>query len=71
MQWHQNSYGWDVRNIPKINLEMAKKVIFRLHSNFSKTVHTIRTKFFKVILNYIRVLFVEWHQNRMAAMRET
>ena len=36
------SYDWDVRNIAKINSKMA---IFRLFSIFSKTVHTIRTKF--------------------------
>ena len=64
------SYVWDVRNIAKVNLEMAKKVIFRKYSNFSKTVHTIRTNFFTVIIHYNRVLFVELHQNRMAGMRE-
>ena len=65
------SYVGDVRNIAKINIQMAKKVIFRLYSNFSKTVHTIRTKFSTVILHYIRVLFVEWYQNSMAGMRQT
>ena len=36
-----NSYGWDVRNIAKISPKMAKKVIFRFFSIFSKTVRTI------------------------------
>ena len=62
------SYGWDVRNIAKISPKMAKKAIFRLFSIFSKTVHTIRTKFSTVILHHIRVLYVQWHQNRMAGM---
>ena len=45
-----NSYCWDVRSIAKINPKLAKKtVIFRLYSIFSKTVHTIRTKFSTVI----------------------
>ena len=44
------SYGWDVRNIAKISPKMTKKtVIFRLFSIFSKTVHTLRTKFSTVI----------------------
>ena len=59
------SYGWDVRNIAKISPKMA---IFRLFSLFSKTVHTIRTKFSTVILHHIRVLYVQWHQNCMAGM---
>ena len=62
------SYGWDVRNIAEISPKMAKKAIFRLFSIFAKTVHTIRTKFSTVILHLIRVLYVQWHQNRMAGM---
>ena len=61
------SYDWNVRNIPKIGPKMArvspKTAIFRLFS--------IRTKFSTVILHHIRVLYVQWHQNRMAGMRET
>ena len=45
-----------------------KTAIFRLFSIFSKTVHTIRTKFSTVILHHIRFLYVQWHQNRMAGM---
>ena len=41
-----NSYGWDVRNIAKINQKWPKN---RHFSIFSKTVHTIRTKTFTVI----------------------
>ena len=64
-----NSYGWDVRNIAKINPKMAKKQpFFDFFSIFSKTVHAIRTKFSTVILHHIRVLYVQWHQNRMAGM---
>ena len=40
-----------------------KTAIFRLFSLFSKTVHTIRTKFSTNILHHIRVLYVQWHQN--------
>ena len=65
------SYGWDARNSAKISPKMAKRAIFRLFSLFSKTVHTIRTKFSTFILHHIRVLYVQWHQNRMAGMRET
>ena len=36
---------------------------------FSKTVHTIRTKFSKVILHHVRVLCVRFHQNRMTGIR--
>ena len=45
-----------------------KTAIFRLFSIFSKTDHTIRTKFSTVILHHIRVLYVQWHQNCMAGM---
>ena len=45
-----------------------KTVIFRLFSIFLKTVHAIRMKFSTVILHHIRVLYVQWHQNRMAGM---
>ena len=63
------SYGWDVRNIAKISPKMAKKQpFFDFFSIFSKTVHTIRTKFSTDILHHIRVLYVQWHQNRMAGM---
>ena len=63
------SYGWDVRNVAKISPKMAKKQsFFDSFSIFSKTVHTIRTKFCTVILHDIRVLYVQWHQNRMAGM---
>ena len=34
----------------------------------TETVHTIRTKFSTVILHHIRVLYVQWHQNRMTGM---
>ena len=47
---------------------MAKKAIFRLFSIFSKTVHTIRTKFL-VILHQIMVLCVQFHQIRMTGIR--
>ena len=35
---------------------------------FSKTVQTILTNFSTVILHHIRVLYVQWRQNRMARM---
>ena len=53
------------QNYPKNG---QKTAIFRLFSIFSKTVQTIRTKFSTVILHHIRVLYVHWHQNRMARM---
>ena len=59
------SYDWNVRNIAKIT---RKTAIFRLFSIFSKTVHAIRTKFSTVILQHIRVLYVQWRQNRMTGM---
>ena len=66
------SYDWNVRNIAKISPQMAKispkTAIFLLSSIFSKTVNTISTKFSTVILYRIRVLYVQWHQNRMAGM---
>ena len=43
---------------------MAKNSLFR----GSQTVHTIRTKFSTVFLHHIRVLYVQWHQNRLAGM---
>ena len=62
------SYGWDVRNIAKISPKMAKKQPFFDFFRFSQKLHTIRTKFSTVILHHIRVLYVQWHQNRMAGM---
>ena len=59
------SYGWDVRNIAKISPKMAKKQsFFDFFSIFSKTVHTIRTKFSTVILHHIMVLYVQFHYIR-------
>ena len=56
------TYGWDVRNIAKISPKKAKKrSFFDFFSIFSKTVHTIRTKFSTVILHHIRVLYLHWH----------
>ena len=55
------SYNWNVRNIAKVSPKMAKisqeTANFRLFSIFSKTAHTIRTKFSTVILHHIRVLY--------------
>ena len=66
------TYCWDVRNIAKNSPNMAKKQpFFDFFSILSKTDHTIRTKFSTVILHHIRVLYVQWHQNRMAGMWET
>ena len=66
------SNGWDVRNIAKISPKKAKKTaIFLTFFDFLKTVHTIRTKFSTVILHHIRVLYVQWHQKRMAGIGET
>ena len=55
------SHGWDVRNIAKINPKMAKKQpSFDFFSIFSKTLHTIRTKFSTVILHHNMVLCVQF-----------
>ena len=62
------SYGWDVRNSQNLPKNGQKTAIFRLFSIFSKTDHTIRTKFSTDILHHIRVLYVQWRQNRMAGM---
>ena len=57
-----NSYGWDVRNIAKFSPKLAKKQpFFDFFSIFSKTVHTIRTKFSTVLLHHIMVLYVQFH----------
>ena len=60
-------YDWDVRNIAKISPKWPKNSHFRLFSIFSKTKYT-RTKFSTVVLKHIRVLYVQWHQNRIAGM---
>ena len=66
------SYDWNVRNIAKISPKMAKnspKHPFSIFfSIFSKTVHTIRTKFFTVILHHIMVLYMQFQQIPMAGM---
>ena len=67
------SYMWNGIKIVWLGYEKhsqngQKIAIFRLFSIFSKTVHTIRTKFSTVILHHIRVLYVQWHQNRMAGI---
>ena len=49
------------KNSPKMAKNSPKTAIFRLFSIFSKTVHTIRTKFSAVILHHIRVLYGQWH----------
>ena len=50
------SYDWTVRNIAKISQKMAKNspktAVFRHFSIFSKTVHTIRTKFSRVFIDH-------------------
>ena len=51
---------------PKLAQKWPKNSHFSTFAIFSKTVHTIRTKFSTVILHHIRVLYVQWHQNRMA-----
>ena len=63
------TYGWDVRNIAKISPKMAQKQsFFDFFSIFLKTVHTIRTKFSTVILHHIMVLYVQFHQIRIAGI---
>ena len=59
------SDDWDLRNSQNQPENDQKKAIFGLFSIFSKTVHTIRTKFFTVIFHHIRVLYVQLNQNRM------
>ena len=65
------SYGWDVRHSQNYSKNSKKTAIFILFSIFSETVHKIRTKFSTVILHHIRVLYMQWHQNRVAGMCET
>ena len=62
------SYVWNLRNVAKISPKMTKNSHFLTFSIYSKTVHTIRTEFSKVFLHHIRVLCVQWHQNRMAGI---
>ena len=56
---------------PKCTQKWPKNSHFLTFSVFSKTVHAIRPKFSTVILHHIRVLYVQWHQNRFAEMRKT
>ena len=62
-------YDWHIRNGQNQPKNDQKTAIFGLFSSFSKTVHTIRTKFSTVILRHIRVLFVQWHLNRLTGIR--
>ena len=61
-------YGWDARNIAKTSLKMAKKLPFFIFSIFSKTFHTIRTKFSSHYTPYYG-LCVQFYQNRMNGIR--
>ena len=64
------SYDWNARNIAKFTSKMAKKTaIFRIFSIFSKTLHTVRTKFSTVILHHIMVLRVQGHQKHMTGIQ--
>ena len=59
------------KKLAKCNLETIqtmKMPLFTINSLLRNTVHSIRTKFFTVILHHIRVLYVQWYQNRVAAM---
>ena len=69
-QWHQNCMT-GMSETDKISPKMAKKLIFRLFSIFSKTVHTIFIKFCTVILHPKEPLRAQWHQNCMTGMSET
>ena len=62
------SYGWDVRNIAKISPKMAKKQPFFDFFRFSQKLSIRFERNFLVILHHIRILYVQWHQNRMAGM---
>ena len=53
-----NSDGWDVRNIAKMNRGGPKINRFSTFLIFTKTVHTIGTKFRPVLLHYIMVVCV-------------
>ena len=61
-------YGWDVRNIAKISPKMAKKQPFFDFFRFSQKLSIRFERNFLIILHHIRVLYVQWHQNRMAGM---
>ena len=54
----------------KISPKMTENYHFWTFSDL-KTVHTIRSKFFTIILHHIRVLYVQWYQNRMTGFCET
>ena len=70
VQRHQNRMtGWDVRNIAIISPKMAKKQPFFDFFRFSQQLSIrFERNFLTVILHHIRVLYVQWHQNRMAGM---
>ena len=63
------SYGWDVRNVAKTSPKMAKKQpIFDFFRFAQKLSIRIERNFLQFFLHHIRVLYVQWHQNRMAGM---
>ena len=63
-------YDWDLRNNQNLSKNYQQQPFLDIFfSFFSKTVHTIRTKFSKIILYHIRVLYVQFHQNRMTGIR--
>ena len=63
-------YDWFVSKIAKISPKKPKNGPFGV-SIFSKAVCTNWTKFSAVIQRYIRVLYVQWHENTMTGMWKT
>ena len=61
-----NLYGWHSRNIAK----STPKLFWFFFSIFSNTVLAVRTKVYTVFLHHIGVLYVQWHQSRIAGIRE-
>ena len=68
VQWHQTRMAGICVTLPKLAQKWRKTAVFRLFSFVSKIVHTIRGKISTVFLHHIRVLHVQWHQNRMTRM---
>ena len=63
------SYGWDVRNIAKINPEMAKKQPFFDFFDFRKNCTYDSTKiFYSLFVHHNMVLRVQFYQNLLTGI---
>ena len=69
VQWHHNCLTGIWGTKPKVVPKWPKSRFWTV-SNFSKSVLTIQKKFPIVILHHFRVLYRQWQQNCMAAIKK-